>query len=148
MDVKWIPRIWNGARHASSHEVEALERAWGVRLPEDYKRVAMIYQGMAPEPCVVDIDRGNVVMSELLTISESEEFRAYSMSDTHRLIQPHVPVGIYPFASTANGDFLCFDYRGSPSIPRVVFYFTEASGEEAIHPVADSFSNLLSKLHD
>ena len=146
--VEWIPRIWKTANHATPQEVESLERAWGVKLPEDYKRVAVIYQGMAPEPCVVDTKEGNIVMSELLTISESEEFRAYSMADTHKLIQPHVPVGIYPFASTAHGDFLCFDYRSSPSAPRVVFYFTEASGEEAIQPVADSFSHLLSKLHD
>lgn len=91
---------------------------------------------MAPDPCVVDTDRGNVVMPELLTISESEEFRAYFMSDTHKLIQPHVSAGIYPFASTASGDFLCFDYRNSLSAPRIVSYFTEASGEETIHPVA------------
>jgi SMI1 / KNR4 family (SUKH-1) len=148
MAVEWIPRIWKTARHATNQEVEALERAWGVKLPEDYKHVAMIHQGMAPDPCVVDIHRSNAVMSELLTISESEEFRAYSMADTHKLIQPYVPVGIYPFASTANGDFLCFDYRSSPLAPRVVFYFTEASGEEAIQPVADSFSHLLAKLHD
>ena len=87
-------------------------------------------------------------MSGLLTISESEEFRAYSMSDTHKLIQPHVAAGIYPVAATANGDFLCLDYRESPSAPRIVSYFAEGSGEEAIHPIAESFSNLLSKLHD
>jgi hypothetical protein len=148
MTVRWIPRIWKTARQATSQEVEALERAWGVKLPEDYKRIAVVHQGMAPEPCVVDTDSGNIVMSELLTISEVEEFRAYSMSDTYKLIQPQLPVGVYPFASTAHGDFLCFDYRTSPSAPRVAFYFTEMAGEEAIRPVADGFSELLARLHD
>ncbi len=148
MAIRWIPRIWKAARPAKPHEVEALERAWGVKLPEDYKHVAMTHQGMAPEPSVLDVGRGNAVMAELLTISESEEFRAYSMSDTHKLIQPHVPVGIYPFASTANGDYLCFDFRNSRSSPGVIFYFTEALGASAIHPVAESFSALLAKLHD
>lgn len=148
MTVRWRPRIWKTARHATPHEVEALERAWGVKLPEDYKRIAMVHQGMVPEPCVVDLDSGNVVMSELLTISEIEEFRAYSMSDTYKLLQPHLPVGVYPFASTANGDFLCFDYRKSPSAPKVAFYFAEMAGEEAIRPVADGFSELLAMLHD
>jgi cell wall assembly regulator SMI1 len=148
MAVEWTPRIWQTARPATSHEVDMLERAWGVELPEDYKRIAMIHQGMAPEPCVLDIDGGNVVMSELLTISESTEFRAYSMSDTYKLIQPYLPAGVYPFASTANGDYLCFDYGGSPSAPRVVFYFTERAGEEALRPVADGFSDLLARLHD
>ena len=148
MAVRWIPRIWKTARQATSQEVEVLERAWGVKLPEDYKRIAVVHQGMAPEPCVVDTDSGNVVMSELLTISEIEEFKAYSMADTYKLIQPHLPVGVYPFASTANGDFLCFDYRSSPSAPKVAFYFTELAGEEAIRPVADGFSEFLAMLHD
>jgi hypothetical protein len=30
----------------------------------------------------------------------------------------------------------------------VIFYFTEALGEEALYPVADSFTDFLSKLHD
>lgn len=148
MTVQWLPRIWKTVQPATTQEVEALENEWGVKLPEDYKRVAMIYQGMAPEPCVVDTLQGNSVMSELLTLSVREEFRAYSMSDTHELIQAYVPAGIYPFATTATGDFLCFDYRGSASSPRVVFYFAEMSGEEAIHPVANDFSDLLSRLHD
>ena len=50
MAVKWHPRIWKAARHATVHELEALESAWGIKLPEDFERVAMIYQGMAPDP--------------------------------------------------------------------------------------------------
>lgn len=148
MTVRWLPRLWKSPRLAMPHEVQSLEREWGVGLPEDYKRIATLHQGMAPEPCVLDIGGSNTVVSELLTISEDEEFRAYSMSGTHTLIKPHIPVGIYPFASTATGDFICFDYRHAPGAPSVVFYFTEATGEEAIHPVAGSFSEFLSKLHD
>ena len=87
---------------------------------------------------------GSIILPTLKVV----EFRAYSMSDTYKLIQPQLPVGVYPFASTANGDFLCFDYRSSPSAPRVAFYFTEMAGEEAIRPVADGFSELLARLHD
>jgi hypothetical protein len=70
------------------------------------------------------------------------------MSDTHALLKPYLPSGIYLFASTATGDFICFDYRHAPEAPSVVFYFTEAAGEEAIHPVASSFSEFLARLHD
>lgn len=63
-------------------------------------------------------------------------------------IQPHVPQGIYPFAATGAGDFICFDYRRSQTAPSVVFYFAEDEGEEAIYPIAGSFTEFLSKLHD
>jgi cell wall assembly regulator SMI1 len=150
MTVRWEPRIWNRPYPATPQDVESLERTWGVKIPEDYKQVAMMHQGMTPYPHVIDIGTGNTVISELLTISESEDddLRIYSMSETYELIKPHVPPGIYPFASTSAGDFICFDYRSSPDTPKVAFYFTEEAGEGAIHPVADSFTEFLSKLHD
>jgi hypothetical protein len=70
------------------------------------------------------------------------------MKDTYTQVKPDVPNGIYPFAVTGSGDYICFDYRSSPHEPKVVFYFSEDAGEEAIHPLAESFSDLLTKLHD
>jgi hypothetical protein len=150
MTIEWKPRIWKRPYLATPQDAESLEKAWGVKLPEDYKQVAMTHQGMTPYPHVIDIGTGTTVISELLTISESEDedLRIYSMSATYELIKPHVPSGIYPFASTGAGDFICFDYRSSPDAPRIAFYFTEEAGEGAIYPVADNFTNLLSKLHD
>lgn len=150
MTVRWRPRIWEEPHPATTLEVEALERSWGVNLPDDYKSVAMIHQGMMPEPHVIDIGKGNNVVCELLTISESEDerLRIYSMADTYDLVRPHIPANVYPFASTGSGDFICFDYRSSPEAPKVVFYFTEAPGEDALFPVADSFTEFLAKLHD
>jgi cell wall assembly regulator SMI1 len=150
MTVQWKPRIWKQPFLATPQDVESLERAWGVKLPEDYKQVAMSHQGMTPYPHVLDIGTGNTVISELLTLSKSEDedLQLYSMSETYELIKAHVPQGIYPFAATGAGDFICFDYRHSPNAPAVVFYFAEAEGEEAIYPVADNFTEFLSKLHD
>lgn len=150
MTVHWTPRIWKRPYLATPLDVERLEKAWGVKLPEDYKQVAMQYQGMTPFPDVIDIGKGNTVVSELLTISasEDEDLRIYSMADTYDLIKDHVPRGIYPFAGTGAGDFICFDYRSDPTTPKVIFYFTEEAGEQAIHWVADNFSEFLSKLHD
>ena len=150
MTVQWTPRIWKRPYLATPLEVEALEKAWGVKLPEDYKQVALMHQGMTPFPHVLDIGTGNTVISELLTISESEDedLRIYSMSDTYDLIKTYIPQGVYPFATTATGDFICFDYRSSPDAPKVIFYFTEEAGEHALHHVAYSFTEFLSKLHD
>jgi cell wall assembly regulator SMI1 len=128
--------------------VEALERELGIQLPEDYKKIAMAHQGMAPVPEVVDVGSGNTVVCELLTITNDPEFSAYSMARVYGHLKSYLPAGIYPFASTGAGDFICFDYRNSAVAPKVVFYFTEEAGQSAFHPIADSFTEFLARLHD
>ncbi|MBN1207115.1 MAG: SMI1/KNR4 family protein [Myxococcaceae bacterium] len=148
MTVHWRHRIWKATRPATSEEVAALEEELSVTLPDDYKRVAVLHQGMAPDPCVLDIGTGNTVICELLTISKDPEFRAYSMAHACEHFKPHLPAGVYPFASTGAGDLICFDYREAAHAPKVIFYFTEEAGKGALHPVADSFTDFLSMLHD
>ena len=148
MTISWRPYVWKTARPATPQEMAKLEEELGVSLPADYKNLAITHQGMAPTPCVLDIGRGNTVVCELLTISFDEEHWGSSMLEAYKDTQHYLPQGIYPFAATGAGDFICFDYRRSPDAPSVVFYFTEAEGEEAIYPVANSFTEYLSKLHD
>ena len=87
-------------------------------------------------------------MCALLTISLDEEHRAYSMTDTYEALKEHLPQRVFPFAVSSNGDYFCFDYRQSGLSPRIVFWFTEASGEDAFLSVAVDFFDLLMKLHD
>lgn len=148
MTISWKPYVWEAVHPASPHELARIEQEWGVSLPSDYTNLAITHQGMAPTPSVLDIGRGNTVVCELLTISLDEEHWGSSILEVYKSIQPHVPQGIYPFAATGAGDFICFDYRRSQDAPSVVFYFAEAEGEEAIYPVADNFTEFLSKLHD
>jgi cell wall assembly regulator SMI1 len=148
MAITWETYIWDAPHPATVDELELLEREWGVKLPEDYTQIAMSHQGMAPNPCILDVGRSNTAVSELLTLSVDPERRSYAMSQAYQVIKHLVPAGIYPFAGTGTGDFICFDYRVSPAAPTVVFYFTEAPGPEALYPVADNFTEFLSKLHD
>jgi len=148
MTISWKPHVWKTVRPASSHEVARLEQEWSISLPLDYKSLAITHQGMAPTPYVLDVGRGDTAVCELLTISLDEEHWGSSMSEIYKSIRQHVPRGIYPFAAAEGGDFICFDYRSSPEAPTVVFYFAEAEGDEAIYPIAGSFTEFLSKLHD
>jgi cell wall assembly regulator SMI1 len=148
MAVIWKNYIWNQPRFAKPEEIASLERSWGVILPNDYKEVISMHQGMSPYPDALNIGKGEDAIAALLIISLDEQQRAYSMKDTYAQVKPHVPSGVYPFAVTGSGDYICFDYRSSPHEPKVVFYFSEDAGEEAIHPLAESFSDLLTKLHD
>lgn len=147
MTISWKPRVWKTMRPATLEDIAKVEQEWGVSLPDDYKRLAITHQGMMPTPDVLDIGRGNTVVSELLTLSFDEEHWASSMLDIYPAIRDYIPQGIYPFMSTGAGDFICFDYRSDPNAPKVVFYFTEEAGERAIHWVANSFTEFLSKPH-
>jgi cell wall assembly regulator SMI1 len=148
MTVTWERYVWDAPRPATLDEIEAQEQEWGITFPDDYKRVVMEHQGKTPIPYVIDIGRTNNVICELMTVSVDEQRRSYAMRHVYPLIKNLVPAGIYPFAGTGTGDYMCFDYRASATAPKVVSYFTDFLGEEALYPVADSFTDFLSKLHD
>lgn len=148
MSVTWKNYIWAEPRPATPDEITSLEEFWGVTLPYDYKQVISMHQGMSPHPNAFTIGRGENVIAALLIISQDKQQRAYSITDTYSQVKPHVPDGIYPFAVTGTGDYICFDYRGSPHAPKIVFYFSESASEAALYPLAQSFSDLLARLHD
>ncbi|WP_052517938.1 SMI1/KNR4 family protein [Archangium violaceum] len=141
--LNWIPYVWDESRPAASREFEQLEHRLGIIFPEAYKEVAAQYQGMTPHPAVFNVGRGTNVINVLLTIIEDSEWRTYSVMRAYEAVKPHIPSGIYPFASTPGGEYLCFDYRDSPEQPRVVLVTAEMS----IHPVADNFKSFMNGLY-
>lgn len=117
---------------------------WGVELPDEYKRVVAAHQGMTPEPCVFEVGRGAHVFSVLLSVSRDPDRASYSIQGAYNLIRAHVPSGIHPFGKTPGGDYLCFDYRDSVHTPQIVLVTVEMT----LHPVANSFQELLEGLYD
>lgn len=144
MSISWEPYVWDAPHPTAPGELESIERQWGVSLPDDYRSLVSIYQGMTPNPHIIDIGRGNSSICAFLTISEDESSHIYSIRDAYEILKPHLPPGIYPFALTGGGEYVCFDYRDAPSHPRIVFITVETD----VHPIADSFSEFLEKLHD
>jgi cell wall assembly regulator SMI1 len=144
MPVRRVNYLWDEPHPANAQDFEQLEFRWGVRLPDDYKSIAAFHQGMSPEPSVFNVGRGANMFNVLLTVSPNAEREEYSAMSTFELLKPHLPNGIYPFAGTPGGDYVCFDYRASPEQPKIVFVTVEAD----IHPLADGFTEFLGKLHD
>jgi hypothetical protein len=144
MPVRWEPYVWDAQHPANPHELERLEQQWGVRLPSDYRRLVLAYQGMSPEPSAFNVGSGSDVFCVLLTVSINEERDEYSLRHAYGVLAPHVPVGIFPFALTSGGEFLCFDYRGSPEHPAIVL----VSMDMLVHPVAGDFSGFMARLYD
>jgi hypothetical protein len=144
MPVRWEPYLWEEPHPANPHELELLERQWGVKLPEEYKRLVSRHQGMTPEPGIFKLGEGNDALSVLLTITVDPEKKPYSVMRVHDVLKPLVPPGVLPFAKTPGGEFVCFDYRETPHQPRVV----HVSVELLITPIAESFSAFLDALQD
>jgi hypothetical protein len=144
MTLAWRPYLWKEHRPVPPEAFEALERRWGLALPEDYKQILSSHQGMIPQPSGFNVGKALTSMSALLTLTEHEQWPEYSIIHTYEDTRHYIPDRVYPFAVTPGGEFLCFDYRASPHQPKVVFVTVE--GE--LHPVADSFTEFLSKLHD
>ena len=144
-ELKWQPYVWREPRPAKPGEVEALEQAWGVSLPETYKKLVASFQGMTPVPNIFNIgSKSENVFSELLTVTLDEERAGYFALRVYEVLKPHIPSGIFPFGSTPGGERLCFDYRADPSRPQIVL----ASVECDLYPVAASFEGFLAGLHD
>ena len=144
MTVSWEPYVWEASHCADPHELELLERQWGVSLPSDYRHLVVEYQGMSPEPSAFNIGAGRDAFCVLLTVSIDEERDEYSLRHVYGIIEPHVPAGIFPFALTSGGEFLCFDYRASPEYPAVVL----VSVEMFVQPIADSFGDFMASLYE
>jgi cell wall assembly regulator SMI1 len=142
--VRWKPYIWKEPRPVEPGELEKLEAAWGVRLPDEYKQVVSLHQGMTPKPSGFKVGRGENAFSVLLAVSSHEGKESYSIPNAYQVIRQYAPPGIYPFGSTPGGEDLCFDYRQSAEQPRIVLVSVDAS----IHPVANSFQEFLEALFD
>jgi cell wall assembly regulator SMI1 len=145
MNVQWEPYLSTTLHPVTPHALAQLEQTWGVVLPEDYKALVTAYQGMAPVPEVFDVgQRSANVFNVLLTIKPHEGNESYSVERTYEVLKPHVPAGIFPFARTPTGEFICFDYRARPLQPQVVFVTVETN----IHLIAENLTDLLNQLHE
>jgi hypothetical protein len=142
--VRWLPYVWKQSRPADPREVEQIEEQWHIKLPEQYKQIVSVHQGMTPEPSVFKVGRGGDVFCVLLTLSVDKDNEYYSVHKTYELLKPHMPEGLYPFGTTSGGENLCFDYRDSTPQPRVVLLTVEMNAL----PVASSFEELLEGLYE
>jgi len=144
MTIRWKPYLGIDLQPVGEADLTQLERDWGVSLPDEYKTLVTAYQGMTPEPAVFDVGKGNNVFNVLLTIKSHKGRESYSIERVHEVLKPHVPAGLFPFAMTSGGEFICFDYRATSKQPRLAFITVETF----IYPVADSLMSFLHQLHE
>ncbi|HYO52634.1 SMI1/KNR4 family protein [Archangium sp.] len=144
MSVSWKPYVRPSPSGVEPLALELLESQWGVTLPDAYKHVVSKYQGMTPSPSSFDMGKGQNTFSVLLTLTRDDRWDEYSVSSAYESLSRYMPPGIYPFGLTSGGESLCFDYRESPSQPRVALVTVEGD----IHPIAGSFADFMARLHN
>jgi len=114
-------------------------------LPETYKQVIETHQGMVPIPSTFRVGRGSDSVGPFLTLSPDLQWGStYSALGIHEQFKSFLPEGVYPFAITPGGEYLCFDYRDTTGEPRIVFMTVEAD----LLPVAEDFTHFLRSLYD
>ena len=149
-----------GAIHGPSQDaIKSFESYCRNNLPDDF--VSFIAYGNGGKPANnVFISDGSVRVIErflpLMDEPETDPIQGqYDMSVVEtqigeRLASDPDQLGctLIPFAALFGGDFLCFDYRNSPSDPSVSIWDHNVSDDfsPATTPAAGSFSELISLL--
>lgn len=146
MDVTWNHYVWPADLPLDLAKLRAVEQAWGIRFPQDYVDCVRVNQGKTPEPASFAFGDGYETSLNELFHFEPSPAGSNIVQNQERLAMGGVPEGVYTFASDPAGNRLCFDYRASASAPAIVLLDYERDEENALVPVAASFSELLAKL--
>ena len=146
MSVIWENYLWDKEKPLTPGELVNAETVLGVQFPDDYKAIVMQNQGKSPSPACFKINPKRVgVFSSLLHFCESGPESSYVLWN-YNTLREFLPEKIIPFADTPGGDFICFDFR-EDSV-KVVYASHEKSGEQAITPLADTFSGFIDSLYE
>lgn len=146
---EWKNYIWEDTKSASDEDIKRAEEELRVKFPDDYKNIVKKNQGMTPDPNALKVGKKRTtVFNMLMHFSDDPEFRTDNILYNNNLLKDFLPEKVVVFADTPGGDFFAFDYRKNSDFPLIVFVSHEESPENAIIPMAHSFSELLELLSD
>lgn len=148
LDISWR----SYGKPVDAAVVKSIENSLGVEFPRDFIDYAKKYHGGMPNK--TDFDYFDPVkgakavsgLGQLLSFDLSRPMNIVKNYQT--LADDNFPKGIIPFANTAGGDQICFDYRQNPATPSVVLWKHERHVEESIVPLATTFTDFLKMLYE
>lgn len=128
-------------------KIRSAESQLGVVLPKDY--VSMIGQnsgGGNPDECEFKYQvRGKSRIGNfgcLISLDPEVKSNVFSVI---RILEGRIPALVVPIVETGSGDFVCLDFRKG-SDASVVYFSHEIGDEDAIVPVASTFSDFVDSL--
>ncbi|MFP7412698.1 SMI1/KNR4 family protein [Priestia filamentosa] len=161
-EVKWR-RLKSSV---SDNDILLLEEKMNMTFPKDYKECVKVNQGTRPKPYIFDVEGVEKVFGALLKINSPED--PSDMWNNYLDYKTTLPKEVIPFALDPAGNLIYFDYKNHKEDPIIVFWghedawekemlmreegLSEEEAEEAarenIFHVADTFTDLLQKLHE
>ncbi|KWX88142.1 hypothetical protein AMQ83_08645 [Paenibacillus riograndensis] len=136
---------WLFAEESIDEETfRSVESTIGVTYPRDYEECVKKYNGGYPKPNKFDLHNGvqAIFMGLISFTNENLNITMFSDFAEESSVEGLVPFGRDPF-----GNLLCFDYRLNKTSPKVIFFDHEATGEEAIITICNTFTELLDGLY-
>ncbi|EIT87192.1 hypothetical protein A374_01499 [Fictibacillus macauensis ZFHKF-1] len=124
------------------YEIIEVERLFGFKLPDDYKKCVMKNNGGFPEPNTFDCDDDGGIESVF------NDLISFTNKDLNiKMFSEFSKRGLLPFGRDPFGHLLCFDYNENIDCPRVVFYNCEETGSILVTPICRTFTDLLNRLY-
>jgi hypothetical protein len=149
MGIEWEDYLWKGARPVPDGVIQDVENVLNIKFPEDYKNVARENQGKSPTPSIFNItEKRESVFNTLLHFTDDKYDNTYNLLKAYSMAKEFLPERIIPIADTPGGDYICLDYRDASINSKIVFANHELSGDEAIYPLAKTFTELLKMLRN
>ena len=133
---------WLHYKGISMDIIESVEHSWQITLPDDYKQVALKYDGGYPNPNHFKVGEKLEIFNNLISLDENECDNIYEILED---LQNRLGDQLIPFAEDGFGNVLCFDYSADKS---VVFWNHEKNYDEFKEAafVCSSFSSLIESL--
>ena len=133
---------WLNYKGISKDIIKSVEHRLQITLPDDYKQVALKYDGGYPNPNHFKVERKIEIFNNLISLDENEYNNIYEILED---LQTRIGDQLIPFAEDGFGNVLCFDYSAEKSI---VFWNHEKNYDKFKEAtfVCSSFSSLIESL--
>ena len=137
----------DGEGKAKESEIMKVEKALGIRFPDDYRTFVKTHRGGTPSPQELKIRgrRSPAVVRTLLNFIPDDA--SDYILENHDWIKDRLASGLVPIAKDPGGNYICFDFRGK-GVPTVVWWEHEDNARRKLLPIAASFTKLLDSLYE
>jgi len=134
-------------KEISEHEINAVEKELGIKLPTDYRQFLLANNGGLPEECIFDIPnlgQSSLVFYGVHTGEEHSDFLLACMAYRNRLPGNSFPVGFDP-----GGNLICLVAEDKHDW---ALYFWDHERDNSppelskMYRLADSFSDFIDSL--
>ncbi|MFD1435988.1 SMI1/KNR4 family protein [Kroppenstedtia eburnea] len=140
--------IWKYAEGPVNEKaVTQTEELLGVRLPDDFKKIAVENDCGIPHPGRYDLNGGVMVFGQLFSMDPNRDGNIVEVTRTGRS-EHGMLNSIVVFADDPAGNFLCFDYSQlNDGYPAIIFWDHEIEGGDP-EKICNTFTQLFDMFHN